>query len=188
MVEQWLWRRGIMLTAKDTSLIPSGYLTIFSLWGGSIAQWLAHFLPDPADQGLTPSVLKNFQRNKLSILLRLINGAAQRKVDSGSNILIKPIKNWLVASQCYNIQKKTIFSFSSSRLLPISSVPEDLTFLTDIFFIRSSSLELIYKVYKSHYPLRKKHYSSKKLRGFQLGEERLIRGRWQLKFDKIATY
>ena len=35
------------------------------------------------------------------MLLRLINGSAQRKVDSGLKMFIEPIQNWLVASQYF---------------------------------------------------------------------------------------
>ena len=44
------------------------------------------------------------------MLLRLINCAGQRKVDSGLKMLIKPIYYWLVASQYYKkIKKGTSF-------------------------------------------------------------------------------
>ena len=43
---------------------------------GSMAQWLAYLLPDPAAPALIPSVHKNILRGKKSMLLRLISGAA----------------------------------------------------------------------------------------------------------------
>ena len=36
-------------------------LNIAKAEGGSIAQWLAYLLPDPAALGLIPSIPKNFQ-------------------------------------------------------------------------------------------------------------------------------
>ena len=61
------------------------------LEGGSIAQWLADLLPDTAALGLIPCVPKNFLRKKISMLLRLINGPAQRKVNSGLEMLTESI-------------------------------------------------------------------------------------------------
>ena len=65
---------------------------------GSKAPWFAYFLPDPAAPGLIPSVPNFFSVEKLSMLLRLINGAAKRIVDRGLKMLMKPIWCWLVAS------------------------------------------------------------------------------------------
>ena len=42
----------------------------------SIALRLANMLLDPAVPGSVPSIPENFMRNKLSMLLTLINGAA----------------------------------------------------------------------------------------------------------------
>ena len=43
-----------------------------------------------------PSVLQIFSVKKLLMLLRLINSAAYRKVDSGLKMLIESIEYWLV--------------------------------------------------------------------------------------------
>ena len=43
--------------------------------GGSLAQWLAYLLPDPAASGSNPCIPNIFTEEKLSMLLRLINGA-----------------------------------------------------------------------------------------------------------------
>ena len=51
--------------------------------GGSIAQWIAYLLLDPAATGLIPWIPVIFQRNTLSLLLRLINGTCWRNKDSG---------------------------------------------------------------------------------------------------------
>ena len=59
--------------------------------GASIAQWLAFLLVAPAR--CTEFDSQHFQkiiRKKLLMLLRLINGAAYRKVDSGMKMLIEP--------------------------------------------------------------------------------------------------
>ena len=42
------------------------------------------------------------------MMLRLINGAGLRKVDSGLKMLIKPILFWLVASQNYKKKLKDV--------------------------------------------------------------------------------
>ena len=44
--------------------------------GGSIAQWLAYLLPDPAVLGFIPSITKLSSVEKWLMLLRLIKGAA----------------------------------------------------------------------------------------------------------------
>ena len=46
------------------------------MWGGSIAQWRAYVLLDPAAPGLNPSVPEFFQRKKWFMLLILINDTA----------------------------------------------------------------------------------------------------------------
>ena len=84
----------------------------FSLLG-SIAQWSAYSLPDPAAQGSNFSIPPKNSKELLSMLLRLINGSAQRKVDSGLKMFIEPIQNWLVASQYF---KKFCFSARLSCL------------------------------------------------------------------------
>ena len=43
---------------------------------GSVEQWIAYLLPDPAAPGLIPSVPKIFGEEKLSMLVWLINGAS----------------------------------------------------------------------------------------------------------------
>ena len=59
-------------------------------WGGPA--WLnGYLLPDPAAQGLIPSIPPEKLEEKLSMLLRLINGTAYRKIDSGLKMLIKRI-------------------------------------------------------------------------------------------------
>ena len=55
----------------------NNYKEKFNTWG-SLAQWLANVHPDPAAPGSIPSI----PVEKLSMLLRLINGTAQRKVNS----------------------------------------------------------------------------------------------------------
>ena len=54
-----------------------------------------------------PSLPKKFQRTKLSVLLRLINSAGQRKVGSGLKIFIIAIQHLVVASQYYKRRKNT---------------------------------------------------------------------------------
>ena len=61
------------------------------LIGGSIALWLAYLLPDPAAMDSIPSIPEIFPEEKLSMLLRLINSAGLRKVDSGLKMLIELI-------------------------------------------------------------------------------------------------
>ena len=51
---------------------------------------VSFLLPDPVAEGSNPSIPKVFQRKKLSMLLRLINGVAYRKVNSGLKMLIEP--------------------------------------------------------------------------------------------------
>ena len=58
---------------------------------GNIPQCLSYLLPDQALVGSIPSIREFFKKNKLSMLLRLINSAAIRKVDSGLKMLIEPI-------------------------------------------------------------------------------------------------
>ena len=43
--------------------------------GGSVVQWLAYLLLEPAAPGSIPSIPEIFQKKKLSKLLRLIYGA-----------------------------------------------------------------------------------------------------------------
>ena len=47
----------------------------------TVAQWLAYLLPDPALS--VPEILSEF-------LLKLINGAGKRNVNSGLKMLIEP--------------------------------------------------------------------------------------------------
>ena len=68
---------------------------------GSVAKWLAYLHPDTAALGSIPLLPEMFSEEKIIDVLRLINGAGKRRVDSGLNILIKPILFWLVASQYY---------------------------------------------------------------------------------------
>ena len=58
---------------------------------GSIAQWLAYLLLDPTSLGSIPEIPQKIQSKKLSMLLRLINGAAWGKLDSDLKMLIEPI-------------------------------------------------------------------------------------------------
>ena len=55
----------------------------------------------PAAPGSNPSITKKISEEKVSMLLRLINGTGYRKVDSGLKTLIKLIYFWLVASKYY---------------------------------------------------------------------------------------
>ena len=52
---------------------------------------LAYLLQEIAAQGSIPRITKLFQRKKMLMLLRLINGAAKKKVDSGLKMLYEPI-------------------------------------------------------------------------------------------------
>ena len=79
--------------------------------GGSVAQWLAYLILNP----VAPVSIPRVQSNNMLMLLRLINGAAQRKVDSGLKMLIKPIQYWLVASQYY----ENILNFETVSFFPI---------------------------------------------------------------------
>ena len=64
-----------------------------------MAAWLAFLLPDPATPGSIPTAFpKIFQKKKLLMLPRLINGAAKKKVDHGMKMLMELIKYLLVAS------------------------------------------------------------------------------------------
>ena len=67
----------------------------YNLWleGGSIALWLAYLLLDPAAQVRFIAFPQSVQMKKLLMLLRLINGARKRKVDSDLKILINPSSN-----------------------------------------------------------------------------------------------
>ena len=59
---------------------------------GGIAQWLAaNLLLDPAAPSSIPSIPKTVSEEKVLMLLKLINGAGQRKMDSGLQMLINPI-------------------------------------------------------------------------------------------------
>ena len=60
---------------------------------------------------------QKFSEEKLSMLLRLINGAGQGKVDSGFNMLIEFILFWLVASQyCKKTQKNHSRNLKTSTI------------------------------------------------------------------------
>ena len=58
---------------------------------GCIGHWFAYSLPDTAALSSITSVSKKIQRKKLSMMQKLINGAALSKVDSGLKMLIEPI-------------------------------------------------------------------------------------------------
>ena len=73
---------------------------------GSLAQWLAHLLLDPAAPGLIASVPKKYSEEKIVNVAWLISGDAMWKVDSGLKMLFKPIKYRLVAKK-----KKGALSF-----------------------------------------------------------------------------
>ena len=62
--------------------------------GCRMAHWFAYLLPDPAGTGLIPSIPDTFSEEKIGSaakVKRLINSAAQRKVDSGLKMLIESI-------------------------------------------------------------------------------------------------
>ena len=63
------------------------------MWrSSSITQLLANMILDPVVLGSIPS---NPKIPKLPMLLRLLNGAALRKVDIGMKMFIKPIYYYL---------------------------------------------------------------------------------------------
>ena len=67
----------------------------------------------PSYPGFDSQHSQNLSEEKLLLLLRLISGAAQRKVNSGLKMLIEPIQYWQVPSQyCKkSLQTKEYFSF-----------------------------------------------------------------------------
>ena len=58
-----------------------------------------HTCISPISRGLDSQLSRFFSEEKLLMMLRLINGGGQRKVDSGLKMLIEPIQFWLVANQ-----------------------------------------------------------------------------------------
>ena len=76
--------------------------------GGSIAQWLAYLLPDPAATCSNPSIPENFQRIFFLTLLRLFNsvesGQRLENVDQTHPILASnkqvPQKKWRISFVC----------------------------------------------------------------------------------------